>query len=489
MVGMGGGDSQKNDKIRTLADIRIGKDGLNLAEFPLACLADRAPVGCKTLVFEDETWDKGRRKYVDRRLTISACSKFGLPTALDDEVILGLVQLTMAEGFTKRRVDFTRYQLIRLLGWRIEGKSYARLDKSLLRWLGVTLHYDNAWWDKTEKRWVNEHFHLLDRVTLWRGSPSSGKPNGHGRKSTRASFTWNEVVFRSFQAGNIKKLDMELYRSLRLPTAKRIYRFLDKRFYHKRRMSFKLCCFAHEHIGLSRCYDHRQLKRRLESAIRELENAGFLEAMNPSDRYTKDARGLWNVTFIKARQKRGARRNVPSASGIGLELVNRGVSSEMAASLVRESDEALIYQKLETFDRLRREGSKNVSKNPPGYLVNSIREDYRAGQQLASKTADAGRSVGSMTQKDVRTQQALAKQSDKRARTEQAEQEKVAAYRSQLSPDDTLQLEMEAFEQAASVSFAGHRRALVSRNHQMREQYREIIIVRHVRKILGLSSK
>ncbi len=32
----------------------LGRDDMNLAEFPLATLADRPPAGCKTLVFEDE---------------------------------------------------------------------------------------------------------------------------------------------------------------------------------------------------------------------------------------------------------------------------------------------------------------------------------------------------------------------------------------------------------------------------------------------------
>ena len=280
---------------------------------------------------------------------------------------------------------------------------------------------------------------------------------------------------------------MDLFRSLRLPTAKRMYRFLDKHFYRKRQMPFLLRRFAHEHIGLSRCYDHRQLKRRLEPAIYELENAGFLEPMNLADRYAKDTRGLWNVTFIKARQKQRAGQKVPSASGLELELVNRGVSSEMAITLVQESDESLIRQKLEAFDRLRRECSKNVSKNPPGYLVNSIRKNYQSEQQPATKTVDMDRSSGSVARKEPK--KSSPKRSDKRARAEKAEQQKVTAYRSQLSPHDAVQLKKEAFEQAASVSLDGYQRASVSVNHQRREQYREIIIETHVRKVLGLSSK
>ena len=114
----------------------------------MATLADRAPRGCKTLVFEDRIWDRGQISSVSGGLTISASDKFGLPTALDDEVILGLVQLSKATDFADRRVQFSRYQLVHLLGWRDEGRSYRRLEESLKRWLGVTLYYENAWWDK-----------------------------------------------------------------------------------------------------------------------------------------------------------------------------------------------------------------------------------------------------------------------------------------------------------------------------------------------------
>ena len=71
------------------------------------------------------------------------------------------------------------------------------------------------------------------------------------------------MVFRSFQAGFLKQLDLDFYRRLKLATAKRIYRFLDKRFHFSSSLRFKLPVFACEHIGLSRSYDAAQLKRRL----------------------------------------------------------------------------------------------------------------------------------------------------------------------------------------------------------------------------------
>ena len=63
---------------------------MNLAEFPLAAIADRVPGNQKTLVFEDRIFDSGKSEMITRRLTISASDKYGLPTSLDSDVILGL---------------------------------------------------------------------------------------------------------------------------------------------------------------------------------------------------------------------------------------------------------------------------------------------------------------------------------------------------------------------------------------------------------------
>ena len=129
-------------------DRHIGRDEMNLAEFPVSTLSDRPAPGQKTLMFEDRIYDHGRGEPITRRLTISASDKYGLPTSLDDEVILGLIELTNEQDFTGRKVEFSRSTSARNPGWRDEGRSYHRIDTSLRRWLGVTLYYDKAWWDK-----------------------------------------------------------------------------------------------------------------------------------------------------------------------------------------------------------------------------------------------------------------------------------------------------------------------------------------------------
>ena len=88
-----------------------GRDELNLAEFPLCALAHRLRPDQKTLRFEDRVWDGNRGETITRQLTITGSDAYGLPTALDDEVLLGLIQLSRLSQFAERTVRFTRYEL------------------------------------------------------------------------------------------------------------------------------------------------------------------------------------------------------------------------------------------------------------------------------------------------------------------------------------------------------------------------------------------
>src|SRR5262245_10794217 len=89
-----------------------GRDELNLAEFPITLLTDRVAPGQKTIVFEDRLFDRGAKEWVDRKLTITGSDAHGLPTAVDDEILVALMQLTkLSNGFVKPQVHFTRYEL------------------------------------------------------------------------------------------------------------------------------------------------------------------------------------------------------------------------------------------------------------------------------------------------------------------------------------------------------------------------------------------
>jgi len=443
------------------------KDELNLAEFPIATLTDRVPDDQTTLVFEDQL-DRRDGPPIVRRLTIMGTAKHGLPTSMDDEVLVGLIQLTKRwNNFTDPRVHFSRYELIELLGWPQTGQSYRRIEEALHRWVGIVLSYENAWWDNAAKSWVDENFHVLDNVSLYdrerrKGSKgrSSGDNAGNGTPPKRrgkrgtappplSSFKWNEVIFRSFQSGNLKQIDLEFYLRLRLPTTKRMFRFLDKRFYRCERLEFDLKTLACEHIGLSRSYKPTELKRRLRPALRELEEHGFLKPMPDASRYVREGRGRWRIVLERGPRGRPEAESAPpepAAEALAEALVAHGVSPRTATELVEEHPADYIRSKLEVFDWLLRQRDKKVGKNPAGYLVASIRDDYQApsdyvppleAEQLAEAEAAAAEAERRRREAEAAAAEAAARrQAELKARWDALPAEERDAITTQVKADN-----------------------------------------------------
>jgi len=349
------------------------RDELNFAEFPLASLSTSLPKDQKTLEFTDEIFDKSANKRVQRKLTITASDKYGLPTAMDDEVILGLIQLTGRSDFSNRRVFFTRYELLKLLNWPDTTRNYHRLEQSLNRWLGVTLYYEKAWWSKDEQSWVNEGFHILDHVQVFDQERQRRASKKDTEQAGKSSFVWNEIVFGSFKSGYLKQLDFEFYKNLESAISKRLYRFLDKRFYHRQRLEFDLRTFSCEHIGLSKNYHNGELKRVLGPAIRELETLGFVEPLPIDERFIRKARGEWSIVFVKAGKNTALHAE---QSPIVKALVERGISAASARRIAAQTTSEKVEEKIALVDWLSGRKDSRVQKNPAGFLYRAITEDF-----------------------------------------------------------------------------------------------------------------
>ena len=428
-----------------------GKDEMNLAEFPLSAIADRLDPGLKTLSFEDQVWDNSRGEMVPRQLTITASDQYGLPTALDDEVILGLVQLSKMREFADRHVSFTRYQLIQLLGWRNESKTYERIEKSLNRWVGVTLYYKNAWWSKKDKCWVDEKFHILDNVTLY-DKEKARKQSPPQPQLPLSSFTWNEVIFKSFRDGNLKGIDFDFFKSLESAVAKRLYRFLDKRFFHRSRWEFNLKEVSWEHIGISRNYDAANIKRKLLPGIRELEARGFLQPMEDTERFRKVRSGEWRVIFEKAQPKGEARPKAAADDSRLLiqALIQRGVTPSTAEQTVASFPAERIRRQLEVFDWLVSKKDPKVSRNPAGFLVSSIKSEYVAPRGFVSREEDERRQA-QIAAKKRRAEERAKELADKEEAQHMAREGAIQTFWQALSAEERLRLEAEAIDQASSV--------------------------------------
>ena len=429
----------------------IGRDEMNLAEFPIAALTDYVPRGQNTIRFADGSGS----------LVVTGSDAYGLPTAADADVVVALIQLTKRRnGFQAPAVYFTRAELIEILGWPESGKSYRRLSESLMRWSTTSLKYEGTWWDRQSRRKINAVFHILNEVVLF---DRSGPGEVGSGDLPRSYFAWNKIFLGSCQAGNLKRLDLGVYFALKHASSKRLYRFLDKRLYREPDQTFDLAEVAFERVGLSRAYVGKKgainiakVREKLGPAIAELESSGFLIPMASEHRYQK-IDGGWVIRFVRTGDPRAP--EMPE-EGVGLDvadpagssrseanlvegLVRRGVTRSKAEELSRRYATEVIAEKVEIFDWKLAKDPSGMTRNPAGWLVKAIEDGYPSPPGFESQ-ADREIRIGreKTSAEDVRQARA---ESRRRDRVSRAVDETIA----RLNPQERAALEAEALAAAS----------------------------------------
>jgi hypothetical protein len=311
-----------------------GRDEMNLADFPISVLQRQQPSDANgqkldTIVYESSRLDPGTRQRVSQRVTLQSSSRDGLPTPADEHVILALLYVAKhGTNFADATVHFAPGQLFEIMGWSPNGRSYRRLRGVLRRLKSLNVRYENAWWDAAGRAYEEEV--ATGIIAAYR---IARQVSGPRRDAELQSWvTWTPQFHESLQKGNIKRLDLELFFSLRSPAAQRMYRFLDKRFYNTPRLSLDLVEFACGHVGLTESDNVAVLKRRLAPAIAELEAVGFLRRAGAEERYQKVKAGVWRVHF----QRESSEPVASAREEQDPSLTLRAPTIDPAAALVTE---------------------------------------------------------------------------------------------------------------------------------------------------------
>lgn len=432
-----------------LGERLFGKDEMNLAEFPITLLADRKDVSM--IIREVPVRDEQTGLTVLRKVTVTGSEVYGLPSAQDNLILLGLIYLTKrANSFRERRVWFTRSEIIKVLGWADSGQSYARVELSLKRWANVFVLYENSWWDKPRQTYSSKGFGIIDDFEINDGSPS--------RQATliKSNIAWNEVFFQSLEAGFVRTIDLKLLLRLRHPSSQQMYRFLGKHFYHSRSLTLDLRTFACEHVGLDRGYkDNGKLKEKLQPALDELEKIGFLEPMERDERYAKVGPRSWTITLRRRVDLEMGEETLDASEPLaGPEpteqeqgLVARGVTAAAAAEIALSHPAERIQAKLEVFDWLVERKDKRVSKNPAGYLAESIRKDYATPRGFESEAQRRERAEALDAQRR-KVEEAKRKAAEDQQAREEAEQARIRGYWERLTEAEQDRLTREALGSA-----------------------------------------
>jgi Replication initiator protein A len=342
---------------------RIGRDEMNLAEFPFGLLSKRVPEGVSEIQFRDAI--RGPHgQLIERRWTVTGSPKHGLPVAADEPVYVALMEATKEQGFKSRVVFTSRQDIARRMGLPHGGAAYRQIKASLDRLVGVNIHAENAFWDPDKRAYGTVSFGLLDDYVLLDERKDRSKQLPLGQVA------WNRIIFASFVAGNIKRLDTAFFFSLESPIARRLYRYLDKKRYDGKpafQIGIEKLCF--EHLGLSRSYRYpSQLRQKLARAHQELEERGFLRAV----RFEPMARGGEKVVYefarVEAPEPEALDEPEPT-DGLSAELQELGVTEHIARQLVRNHTEEQIRAQMDYLPSRR-------ADDPPAVLVQSIREEW-----------------------------------------------------------------------------------------------------------------
>jgi len=298
------------------APIVLGKDEMNLAEYPFALLTSRLPPGSKTFTLTQQIRD-AHGKSITQTWAVLGSDKYGLPTPYDDDVLLALLYCYKSQNSTGKRIAFTLYELCRIMQRPPTQQEYARLRVALNRLISTTIAATNCFYDNLAKSWVSESFHLFERYQVY-----------HEQKRRAAApplsfIEMSEVFYRSVALANyIKNLDLDLYYRLTSATSKRLFRYLDKNRYQKPQYEEGLLKLARK-LPLQATYPS-QIKQKLAQAHAELQQQRYLATVT----YDVTPQGEDKVTYTFA-APRALDRSAPAAPTLTAAQLVRDFYSQL----------------------------------------------------------------------------------------------------------------------------------------------------------------
>jgi len=147
--------------------------------------------------------------------TVRAVQGLGLPGTLDQDVYVALLQVIDRQRDIPEDgwIGFSLYELVELLHKSHGGRDYRQVKESLERLSGTIIQSRNAFYCKSTKSYLDDTFHLLDRVQ------HTESTNGSGSRGEKTWVKLSDYFVDSYKANYLKGLDADFYWSL-------VYRFL-----------------------------------------------------------------------------------------------------------------------------------------------------------------------------------------------------------------------------------------------------------------------
>lgn len=418
-------DKQQQDFIEYL---RQGRDEMNLLEHSISSAGAKVDRETRSLLFSRTDVDPESKQPVERSWEVSF-SKFGRPTAIDDDVFVALLKVSSDLGFSTKRVEFTRYELCKILGWSDCGKSYKAIDDALRRITGVYIVATNFWYDNRAKGWRDRNFHVIDTSEVFSRERFDQERRALGGETPKSWFQWSDTMLESFAAGYLRKLDINEYLSLENPVARKLYRYLGMQFYYRTRLCIDLGVLCCEKLGYRRGTEPNELRRKVLPAISQLEGRGIYGLSHEFNATYGKCEVIFNAKATTKDSGKADRKQSPATNPLIERLANLGVDRATAAEAVKRLDAERITIDIEHVEYEAKAGRVKASK--AGMLATMLKsaEPWPRPQGFVSSS-----------ERDQRKQLAAAKEAQRRqaeaaeeARLSEEESQKLAAFNSDMA--------------------------------------------------------
>lgn len=350
-------------------------DELNLCEIPLVGNSAKKKRS-KIICYHDTVRDASSGKSICRTFALRPCGRPlanqpWSPNWRDVDVLLALIKLKYEwDKFKSATLQVKLVDAWVALGGVDTKNRYRQIEgirKSITRWSNLSITCDN--W-RFENKWKEVSFSPI-RVH-WEFSEKRNP-----REAT-LFLTFASEICDSFRGTYKRSFDWDLYLKLGSPLARRLYRFLEKRFFRQSNLQFPLAHFSQEKVGLSRNYPTRKYKYQLLPAVAELALVGVLRPDPPADMFRKIAgqtiarfRAGYASSSLEQRKKRTSPRpkpsyllpNGPSSSAPTTDRTTTGASHSRMAPLTPQQRKLHLERALDCGPHNLKDGYFRTSQN------------------------------------------------------------------------------------------------------------------------------
>lgn len=192
-----------------------GYDELNLGRLSLIS-------GQKTVPPTLRMWQKNIVT-PDGRPVVITCSTIDhqvVPHGLDNDFMVGLLNLCFDAGLPDGPFTVSAYGLLKAAGFPDTAQYYRSLEESLVRLNKAQYTIDEGWYTHGTQRWTTQSFAQVSYL-------SYNRSNAGIRSTSVITVQLAPPIMDSLRSGYIKPLDLKFYRSLSQPLVRAVYRQLD----------------------------------------------------------------------------------------------------------------------------------------------------------------------------------------------------------------------------------------------------------------------